>query len=146
DETKYLITRKVTDRRMIKDSAKVLRTARETAGKHPTFIITDGCVSYAESIKLALGNTNHIRLTSITDKRTNNNVMERLNGTIRERLKVMRGLQNRETADLMTEAFGNYYNHIKIHSALGTTPAIKAGIKGTIEGNRWMELLKKSFK
>ena len=71
--------------------------------------------------------------------------MERLNGTIRERLKVMRGLQNRETADLMTEAFGNYYNHIKIHSALRTTPAIKAGIKGTIEGNRWMELLKKSF-
>ncbi|MBS3100792.1 DDE-type integrase/transposase/recombinase [Candidatus Woesearchaeota archaeon] len=146
DETKYLITRKVTDKRMIRDSAKVLRTARETAGKHPTFIITDGCVSYSKSIKLALGNTNHIRLTSITDKRTNNNVMERLNGTIRERLKVMRGLQNKETADLMTEAFGNYYNHIKIHSSLGTTPAMKAGIKGTIEGNRWMELLKKSFK
>ena len=69
-----------------------------------------------------------------------------LNGTIIERLKVMRGLQNKESAELMTEAFGNYYNHIKIHSALGTTPAIKARIKGTLEGNRWMELLKKSFK
>ncbi len=146
DETKYLITRKVTDRRMIKDSVKVLKTARDTARKHPTFIITDGCMSYEQSIPLALGNTNHIRLTSITDKRTNNNVMERLNGTIRERLKVMRGLQNRETADLMTEAFGNYYNHIKIHSALGTTPAIKAGIVGSLNGNRWLELLKKSFK
>ena len=54
-----------------------------------------------------------------------------LNGTIIERLKVMRGLQN---------------NHIKIHSAFRTTPAIKAKIKGNIEGNRWMELLKKSFK
>ena len=145
DETKYLITRKVSDKRRIRDSASVLRQARETAQKHPTFILTDGCVSYSESIKLALGNTNHIRLTSITDKRTNNNVMERLNGTIRERLKVMRGLQNRESAELMTTAFGNYYNHIKIHSGLGTTPAIKAGIKGTMEGNRWMELLKKSF-
>jgi len=146
DETKYLITRKVTNQRRIKDSVKVLHEARGIAEKRPEFIITDGCVSYEQSIPLALGNANHIRLKTIKDKRTNNNVMERLNGTIRERLKVMRGLQNKETADLMTESFGNYYNHIKIHSALGTTPAIKAGIKGTIEGNRWMELLKKSFK
>ena len=113
---------------------RVLKTARETAGKHPTFIVTDGCMSYEQSIPLALGNTNHIRLVSITDKRTNNNVMERLNGTIRERIKVMRGLQDRKSADLMTEAFGNYYNHIKIHSSLGTTPAIRAGIAGSLDG------------
>lgn len=145
DETKYLITRKVTDQRRIKDSARVLKVARDTAGKNPLFIVTDGCVSYEQSIPLALGNTHHIRLTSIRDKRTNNNVMERLNGTVRERLKVMRGLHSKQSADLMTEAFGNYYNHIKIHSALGITPAMKAGIKGTLDGNRWMELLKKSF-
>lgn len=63
---------------MIKDSIKVLKTARNTTQKHPTFIITDGCVSYSESIKLVLGNINHIRLTSITDKRTNNNVWKGL--------------------------------------------------------------------
>jgi putative transposase len=143
DETKYLITRKVTDKRRIWDSVKVLKEARETAQKQPAFLITDGCVSYAESIKRTLGQTNHIRLTSIRDKRTNNNAMERLNGTIRERLKVMRGLQNLETANLMTEAFGNYYNHIKIHSAIGTTPAIKAGIEGSLEGNRWLNLIQK---
>ena len=92
-----------------------------------------------------MGSTNHIRLTSIRDKRTNNNVMERLNGTIRERLKVMRGLQDRESAEVMTSTFVNYYNHIKIHSVLGTTPAIKAGIKAELEGNRWLSLLKKSM-
>ncbi|GAI81772.1 unnamed protein product, partial [marine sediment metagenome] len=58
------------------------------------FLVTDGCVSYSESIKRVMGRTNHIRLTSIRDKRVNNNNIERLNGTIRERLKVMRGLQN----------------------------------------------------
>ena len=145
NDTKYLITRKVTDKRRIWDSVKVLKEAKEIGQKQPTFLVTDGCVPYMESIKRVMGQTNHIRLTSIRDKRTNNNVMERLNGTIRERLKVMRGMQNTETADLMTEAFGNYYNHIKIHSTLGTTPAIKAGIKADLEGNRWLSLLKKSF-
>ncbi|MBI4009689.1 MAG: DDE-type integrase/transposase/recombinase [Candidatus Aenigmarchaeota archaeon] len=145
NDTKYMITQKVTDKRRIWDSVKVLNEAKEKAQREPAFLITDGCVPYIESIKRTLGSTNHIRLTSIRDKRTNNNVMERLNGTIRERLKVMRGLQDRESAEVMTSAFVNYYNHIKIHSVLGTTPAIKAGIKMELEGNRWLSLLKKSF-
>lgn len=144
-ETRYLITRKVTDRRRIWDSIKVLKEAKDVAGKQPMFIFTDGCVPYRESIKRTLGQANHIRLVSITDKRTNNNIVERLNGTIRERLKVMRGLQNLETANVMTEAFANYYNHIKIHSTLGKTPAMASGIGGSLEGNRWKELLEKSF-
>lgn len=144
-ETRYLITRKVSDRRRIKDSIKVLNEAKEIAGKQPMFIFTDGCVSYEQSIKRTLGHSNHIRLKSITDKRTNNNIVERLNGTVRERLKVMRGMQNLQTADLMTQSFANYYNHIKIHFALGVTPAIASGIKGSLEGNRWKGLLDKSF-
>ncbi len=145
-ETRYLITRKVSDKRRIKDSRNVLNQAKETAQKEPTFLITDGCVSYGRSIKRELKETNHIRLTSIRDKRINNNNIERLNGTIRDRIKVMRGMQNLETADLMTETYANYYNHIKIHSALGTTPAIASGIVGNLDGNRWLNLLMSSVK
>jgi len=57
---------------------------------------------------------------------------------------VMRGLQNLKTADLMTQAYANYYNHIKIHSALGTTPAIASGINADLDGNRWLELIRKA--
>ncbi len=143
-ETKYLVTRMVSDKRRIIDSRNVLRQAKETAGKEPAFMITDGCVSYAQSIEKELKETNHIRLRTIRDKRINNNNIERLNGTIRERLKVMRGLQNLKTADLMTQAYANYYNHIKIHSALGTTPAIASGINADLDGNRWLELIRKA--
>ncbi|MBW2980120.1 DDE-type integrase/transposase/recombinase [Candidatus Woesearchaeota archaeon] len=142
-ETKYLITRKVSDKRRIRDCIKVFKEAHDVAEKQPTFLITDGCVSYAEAVKRTLGRTNHIRLRSIRDKRTNNNVIERLNGTVRERLKVMRGLQSLETAEIMTEAYANYYNHIKIHSKLGTTPAVASGM-AKLEGNRWKELIKKA--
>lgn len=108
---------------------------------YPIFLITDGCVGYDKNIKAVMSSTNHIRLTSIRDKRTNNNICERLNGMIRARLKVRRGMQNLGTADLMTEAFANYYNPIKIHFVLGTTPAIASGIKGSLEGGRWLGLI-----
>src|SRR3989338_439411 len=143
-ETKFLITRRVTDRRRIKDSAKVLTQAKNIAQKQPAFIITDGCVSYAESVKEALGSTQHVRLTSIRDKRINNNIMERLNGTIRDRIKTMRGMDSLESSEAMTNAFQNYYNFIQVHSVLGKTPAEQAGI-GIGGRNRWKALLEKSL-
>ena len=54
-------------------------------------------------------------------------------------------MHSEETAEIMTSAFRNYYNFIRPHSAIGTTPAIKAGIGVEMEGNRWMKLLKKSL-
>jgi transposase-like protein len=141
-DTRYLITRRVSDKRRIKDGIKVLNEAKETAKKQPTFLITDGCMSYTESVKATLGSTNHIRLKSIRDKRINNNNIERLNGTIRDRIKVMRGLHSEKTADIMASAFANYYNFIRPHSALGITPAQQAGIKIKPE---WKELLVKSL-
>jgi len=146
NETKFLITEKVTDRRRIRDCRNLLADAKETAQKEPTFMITDGCHSYRRSLVKEMPETNQIRLTSIRDKRNNNNNIERLNGTIRDRIKIMRGMQNLESSDLMMSAYKNYYNFIRPHSAIGTTPAIKSGLDVVgLEGNRWMELLKRSF-
>ena len=121
--------------------------AKQTAQKQPEFMITDGCHSYNRSISKILPETSQIRLTSIRDKRTNNNDIERLNGTNRDRYRTMRGFDNEQSASIMTTAFGNYYNFIKIHSSIETTPALKSGINAvSLHGNRWMQLLQKSFK
>lgn len=59
----------------------------------------------------------------------------------------MRGMQNLETADLMTSAFKNYYNFIRVHSSVDTTPAIASGLNVVgMDGNRWETLLKESIK
>ena len=146
NETKFLITEKVTDRRRIKDCKNLLIEAKETAGKQPTFMITDGCHSYNKSLVKEMPQTNHIQLKTIRDKRINNNIIERLNGTVRSRLKVMRGLQDLKSADLMTSSFKNYYNFIRPHSTIGMTPAQASGINIIGEdGNRWLELLKRSL-
>jgi len=143
-ESRYLISQMVTDCRKQTDSKKVFKQAKENSkGQQPTFMITDGCHSYKPSIRTELPETIQIRLTSIRDKRVNNNNIERLNGTIRDRIKSMRGMHNLETSDTLSRAYGNYYNHIKIHSALGMTPAMASGLNGNLEGNRWMNLLRK---
>jgi Integrase core domain len=66
----------------------------------------------------------------------NNNRIERLNGTSRERIKVQRGWKSMKTP--LAEGARIQYNFVKPHMALnGQTPAQAAGI--TAKG--WKELL-----
>jgi hypothetical protein len=55
--------------------------------------------------------------------------VERLHGTIREREKVMRGMQTKASAQQIIEAIRINYNFVREHSTLKTTPAAKAGIE-----------------
>jgi transposase-like protein len=87
--------------------------------------------------------TEHIRVPNIRN-RSNNNMVERLHGTIRERNKVMRGLEDDKTAQTIIDGFRIYYNFIRPHMALnGKTPAESAGIS-KLEKNKWRSLIKKS--
>jgi len=59
----------------------------------------------------------HVRKPRFVDE-TNNNIVERLQGTIRERDKVMRGLKNKESAQVIEDTMRNYYNFIRPHQSL----------------------------
>ena len=145
-ETKYLITTQVSTHAYISDSKRFFSQAREQVKGEPKYLITDGRHSLTSSIKWEMPSTNHVRLTTLTDKRQNNQNIERLNGTVRDRIKPMRGFGSAETAEIMTSAFRNYYNFIKPHNSIGgMTPAQAAGIGVAGEGNKWVTLLKKAM-
>jgi hypothetical protein len=65
--------------------------------------------------------------------------MERFNGEVRDREKVMRGLKKVETPILT--GYQIFHNYVRPHEALeGQTPAEVCGIK--IEGkNKWLTLI-----
>jgi putative transposase len=66
--------------------------------------------------------------------------VERLNGTLRERLKVQRGWKTHKSA--IAEGQRIYYNFVKPHQTLeGKTPANKVGIDINNK-NKLFELLK----
>ncbi len=148
-ETRFLIASEVTKHRYIEDARKVLQEAKSVAnGQFPDFIVTDKLPAYRQAITKEFytntkPRTQHVKLKNIKEG-TNNNIVERVNGTVRERLKVMRGLDHDESAEKMLEANRIYYNYLRPHQALGgKTPAEKAGIDLKLKGNKWEELIRR---
>jgi len=74
----------------------------------------------------------------------NNNRMERLNGEIRDREKVMRSLKKDDSAIL--DGYRIFHNYVRPHMALdGKTPAEACGIK--VEGqDKWKTLIQNASK
>jgi len=91
-----------------------------------------------QSEKLTGKNREYARTTSAIWQ-VHNNKMERMNGELRQREKVMRTLERPDTSILTGMQL--YHNYIRPHEALkGKTPSEAAGIK--IEGNdKWMTLI-----
>jgi len=88
--------------------------------------------------KLDFPQTTHFR--EITLKGTvHNNKMERMNGEVRDREKVMRGLKTKDKPILKGTQI--YHNFIKPHEGLGgKTPADAAGIDVKGE-NKWLTVI-----
>jgi hypothetical protein len=70
--------------------------------------------------------------------------MERLNGEIRDREKVMRGVKKMDS--IVLDGYQLYHNYFREHEGLnGKTPAEIAGIK--IEGpNKWITIIQNATK
>jgi len=138
-ETRFWIAQEVAETKEKHDARALFFRAKRIMGKEPKVLVTDGLPSYAVACEQAFPETKHIRKITLDGKVHNNNKMERLNGTIRDREKTMRGLKKRRT--LILEGFQTYYNFIRPHMALdGKTPAEASGIQ--IEGkNKWLTLI-----
>ena len=68
----------------------------------------------------------------------NNNIVERLNGTFRERQKVFRGLDSTQSSEDYVSAMQVYYNYLRPHQGINRlTPAQMARIPINLSGNRW---------
>lgn len=114
--------------------------AKEIAGKRPNVLITDGLQSYHDAFnKEFYTNTNpcskHINSIKL-DGDMNNNKMERINGEIRDREKVMRG----HDTPVLT-GYQIFHNYIRTHEGLnGKTPAEACGID-VVGDNKWITLI-----
>jgi hypothetical protein len=69
--------------------------------------------------------------------------MERLNGTVRERLKVMRGFDGADTGQKILDGERFYYNNIRPHMGLGMlTPGQVAGVPFVpVDDDPWLTFL-----
>ena len=112
----------------------------------PDAIVTDGLPAYNEAIKAeyyGLGRIQnpHVRLKDFETK-PNNNILERLNGTFRERTKVVRSFDSVISAEDFAAGMQTYYNYIRPHQGInGMTPAQMVNIPINLTGNRWETMI-----
>jgi transposase-like protein len=151
NDTRFLLASQLSQKRGIEDAREVFAEAKALAKTMPSFVVTDGLRAYQDAFNkefftLRNPRTIHVRLAGLR-KETNNNVIERLHGTVRERTKVMRGLGNENSAQTIIDGNRIYYNFIRPHIALnGLTPAEMAGINLELQDNRWLSLIRQSIK
>jgi len=123
-----------------------VRQEKAATPDRPMEVFTDGMHSYSKAIGRELsyrakpGLVNpHVHVRSIRAKKSNN-LIERLHGTEKDRIRVMRGFDGKRTAASVMEGFRVHYNMVQTHEALGTTPAVAAGLPD-LGGFRWKEIL-----
>jgi transposase-like protein len=148
DETRFWIAQEVAESKYKHDARKLFEMGKRLMEKKPMTIITDGLPAYNDAYKkefwtLRNPRTEHINAIKLSGN-MNNNKMERFNGEVRDREKVMRGLKKNDTPIL--SGYQIFHNYIRGHEGLdGKTPAEACGI--TIEGqNKWKTLIQNASK
>jgi len=148
--TRYLITIQMTKHRGAREAKQLLMNALKSTERKRLALISDGLSSYQRAVRDLQKNDKRLRIKHLPDcglaKQKSNNRLERLNGTLRERVRLMRGLANDRSSRKLAEAYAAYYNHIRRHSALrGKTPGQAAKTWLPTESNRWHSLIKASL-
>jgi len=148
DETRFWIAKEVAGDKFSKEAAdyasNLFSQGKRIAGKIPLTLITDGLHAYHLAWKRELytfrrPQAKHIEHATWRGQANDNRKMERLNGEIRDREKVMRGLKNEDTP--IITGYQIYHNYVRSHEALnGQTPAEACGIQVKGE-NKWITLI-----
>ena len=114
-------------------------TKKAMGDKTPRHFTTDGLSAYKKSSKRIFGRkTQHHRHIHLNWD-MNNNKMEKLNGEIRDREKVFRGLKRKDSS--IIDGMKAYYNFTKKHGGIGgKRPSEETKI--IVEGhNKWKMII-----
>jgi len=135
-KTRFLLACRLTKRRGKKEAKDAMTHAKKAASSTPRAFVTDGLTSYdqvAQELREEGDRVQHVTRAG------QNNPVERLNQTLRERSKTMR-LSSRKSVANFAHSYRTYYNYLRKHTALGRTPAQAAGIK--MRRNGWYGLIR----
>ncbi len=147
-DSRFLLASYLSENRGTKQAQRLMEIASKRAGRVPKVVITDKLSAYLDGIELTFGaDTEHIQSSPFASK-DDTNVIERFQGTIKDRTKVIRGFKTFETALIILDGFLVHYNFFRPHISLkdlspkgiDKTPAEVAGIK--IPFKTWTEFVR----
>lgn len=146
--TRFWICSMISQRRDINSARRVLQEMKQRAPL-PKAFVHDGLPTYNEAYQdelFTLGDPRieNIRSVGVGSEGLNPKV-ERLNGTMRDREIVMRGMDTTESAQELVDAMRIHYNFIRPNMAIGgQTPAEAAGIHLNLGNNKVEALMRQA--
>ena len=116
-KTRYILATHLTRSRDAGAARAVLRKALATAGEPPDAFFSDKLRSYQPALRDVLPKTKHYQSEGLAAE-INNNLSERLQGTFRDRIKTLRGLDTIESGQGYLDGWTLNYNLFRKHQSL----------------------------
>ncbi|MBI2872132.1 MAG: IS1/IS6 family transposase [Chloroflexi bacterium] len=144
DDSRYLVASHLSYERSMQQAVALMRRVEAIGTKPPRFVVSDGLRSYPDAVERVFGaDTKHVVSRGFSHE-VNTNLIERFHGTIKQRTKVMRGMQNIHTARLVMDGWLVHYNFFRPHESLdGATPGRMA--KVAYPFTSWSEVVKHGY-
>jgi transposase-like protein len=148
DQTKFLVAGHLSGSRTTEDAIALFEKSIKVAKRKPISIYCDGLQAYVDGY-------NKVFRTLRKDTRPelirrvgiraihNQNVVERLHSTLKDRIKPTRGLKGEGTVRTLLEGWVVHYNYVRKHQTIKMTPAQASGLSVK---NDWYDLVKGATK
>ena len=148
EETRFMVACLLSESRGVNETKELFRRASEIIKRKPKEIITDGLHAYRKGFNKHFYDHHRscklIQRAGIRGIRCNN-LVERLHGTLKDRLKPARGMDEDSKTEAILDGWWVHYNFVRPHSTLGgKTPAEVAGFPLEVEG--WKDLIEMATK
>ena len=148
DQTKFLVAGHLSGSRTTEDAVALFEKSIEVAKRKPVSIYCDGLPAYVDGYNKVFrtlkkeGRPELIRSVGIRNVH-NQNAVERLHSTLKDRIKPTRGLKDERTVRTLLKGWVVHYNYVRKHQTLKMTPAQASGL--TVK-NDWYDLVKSATK
>jgi transposase-like protein len=148
EQTKFLVASHLSGSRTAEDAIALFEKSVKIAKRTPISVYCDGLPAYIDGY-------NKVFRTMKKDTRpelirrigikavNNNNFVERLHGTLKDRLKPTRGLKGEKTVRTLLEGWVIHYNYVRKHQSIKMTPAQASGLNVKAD---WHDLVKDATK
>ena len=139
-KTRYILASHLARERDAQAAIAVLRKATQVADKPPKYFFSDKLRSYLPALREVIPETKHYQSQGF-DADIKNNLSERLQGTYRDRIKTLRGLDSIESGQRYLGGWTLNYNlFCKHHSLRNQTPGYRAKMKPPFDS--WADVVK----
>ena len=142
--TRFIIAYDISKTKFKYDATLLFNEAIKNADKYPDLLISDGLRGFKTGYKKAMytrktPRPTHIANVGIRNRHPANNIYERFNGEVRDRIDRIRGFKSDHPA--LFDLIVIYHNFVRQHAGIGNiTPAKAGGV--TIEGkNKWRTMI-----